>query len=292
MEVHINMVANLTRSLLDPHVDGDGDYKEAPLMSFGALIGMALLYMCIRFGAAEYMEDRKPVDTKFMAMVSNGFLAIISLWMFNGFAMQLYHNWSAENWDANLLVCDPELKLQRNMDKFIYVFYLSKFWEYIDTVFLILGKKNVIFLHWFHHLITPSICWVAYQYSGTMAWIGPLSNSFVHVCMYSYYTLTYFGMPRTLGKYITKIQITQFMCNVALFVVLFANMAFGQGHAKCGGSWTFYVYVMANYVNFLFMFIAFNTLRLKTISNKARAIQLEKSSQKAFENVTEPKKNK
>ncbi|KNC80038.1 hypothetical protein SARC_07584 [Sphaeroforma arctica JP610] len=274
-------IQNITRSFADFQGE-DGDYTNAPLMSFQALIVMAIVYLVLRFGLEKYMVDKKPVDTQFPAMVSNALLAVGSAWMFWGFASQLYENWSAENWDLNLLVCDPDLKLQNSMDKFIYVFYLSKFWEYIDTLFLILGKKQVIGLHWFHHLITPSICWVAYQYPGACAWMGPLSNAFVHVCMYTYYTLTYFSMPRTFGKYITQIQITQFLGNVMLFTVIFANLLFGQGHQQCGGSWLFYIYVMANYVNFLFMFKSFNTARLAKLNKKKRAAQLERESKAAF----------
>lgn len=90
--------------------------------------------------------------------------------MFLGLAKELVINWSAAGWDPNLLVCDPELKLQKNMELIIYIFYLSKYWEYVDTIFLIAGKREVIFLHWFHHMITPSICWAAFKYPGADSW--------------------------------------------------------------------------------------------------------------------------
>lgn len=33
--------------------------EDAPLMSFGALVGMGLLYLVIKFGGEAYMKDRK-----------------------------------------------------------------------------------------------------------------------------------------------------------------------------------------------------------------------------------------
>ena len=35
--------------------------------------------------------------------------------------------------------------------------------ELIDTVFLVLRGRNVIFLHWFHHLTVLLYCWHAYH---------------------------------------------------------------------------------------------------------------------------------
>ncbi len=41
-----------------------------------------------------------------------------------------------------------------------YVFYLSKYYEWLDTVFLALKKKHLSFLHTYHHFITLWICWI------------------------------------------------------------------------------------------------------------------------------------
>eukprot|EP00299_Pterocystis_sp_00344_P011954 c5663_g1_i1.p1 GENE.c5663_g1_i1~~c5663_g1_i1.p1 ORF type:complete len:180 (+),score=29.65 c5663_g1_i1:41-541(+) len=42
------------------------------------------------------------------------------------------------------------------------LFMFSKLPELGDTVFLVLQKKDVIFLHWFHHLTVLLYCWHAY----------------------------------------------------------------------------------------------------------------------------------
>ena len=38
-----------------------------------------------------------------------------------------------------------------------FLFPLSKLFELVDTVFILLRKRNVIFLHWYHHLSGQSI---------------------------------------------------------------------------------------------------------------------------------------
>ena len=43
------------------------------------------------------------------------------------------------------------------------LFIFSKLPELFDTAFLVLQKKKVIFLHWFHHTTVLLYCWHAYH---------------------------------------------------------------------------------------------------------------------------------
>ena len=106
-----------------------------------------------------------------------------------------------------------------------YLFYLSKYYELLDTIFLVLKKvmkKNTLlpltfekkpldFLHCYHHAIVPFSAWLGFQgWYMPIMWFdhsyvcpaltrhslrtGCLFNSAVHVVMYFYY------MMATLGK--------------------------------------------------------------------------------------------
>ena len=48
----------------------------------------------------------------------------------------------------------------------IWMFYFSKFIEFLDTLFFILRKKNnqVTFLHVYHHATMPFIWWIAIKW--------------------------------------------------------------------------------------------------------------------------------
>jgi fatty acid elongase 3 len=45
-----------------------------------------------------------------------------------------------------------------------YVYYLSKFLELADTFILILKKKELIFLHWYHHSVVILLVWSWVQF--------------------------------------------------------------------------------------------------------------------------------
>ena len=96
----------------------------------------------------------------------------------------------------------------------IYIHYLSKFYEYIDT-FIMLYKGNyrqVSFLHVYHHVMTGFPIWyLNLKYNpGAECWLCCFLNSLVHVFMYAHYALTALKWSRLPKLYITLFQIIQF----------------------------------------------------------------------------------
>jgi hypothetical protein len=75
----------------------------------------------------------------------------------------------------------------------LYIYYLSKYPELLDTVILVLKKKNVIFLHWYHHSSVILLCWY-WMYTRVSFGVAPLLlNTFVHIFMYWYYFASSLG---------------------------------------------------------------------------------------------------
>eukprot|EP00662_Eupelagonemidae_sp_cell21_P003646 gene3646-13026_t len=78
----------------------------------------------------------------------------------------------------------------------VYIFYLSKFWEYQDTLIMVLRKKfnQVSFLHVYHHSSISVVVWSYLRYSGGGdEYLAVALNSFVHVLLYSHYLATTFS---------------------------------------------------------------------------------------------------
>lgn len=97
-----------------------------------------------------------------------------------------------------------------------YCYFLLKIVDLLDTVFIVLKKKNsqLSTLHCYHHFMMASM---VHRLFITAAGGGPsmvcaLINSFVHVCMYSYYLMTTFNPATKTSvwkKRITQIQLVQ-----------------------------------------------------------------------------------
>lgn len=85
----------------------------------------------------------------------------------------------------------------RPMAKIVAVFYLSKILEFNDTVIMLLKKNfhQITFLHVYHHASVFVIWWLVTFWSPNgEAYFSSMLNSFIHVIMYGYCTLTNFTL--------------------------------------------------------------------------------------------------
>jgi hypothetical protein len=63
--------------------------------------------------------------------------------------------------------------------------------------------------------------WANVRYRGTPVWAFTTFNSFIHTIMYTYYALTSVGIHPPGKKYITTMQITQFVVGVSVGISYF-----------------------------------------------------------------------
>ena len=106
---------------------------------------------------------------------------------------------------------DPlETFYQTDAGYWVALFILSKIPELIDTVFLVIQKKPVIFLHWYHHVTVCLYCWHTYTH-------------YVHAIMYSYYFFMAVNLKmlvKPLAPLITSLQILQMVFGVVITTVV------------------------------------------------------------------------
>jgi len=106
----------------------------------------------------------------------------------------------------------------------ILLFTLSKLVELGDTLFIVLRKQNLIFLHWYHHIATLIYCWNSYaEQTGTGRWFVAM-NYCIHSLMYSYYAVKAlrFKVPRFVMIMITGLQTLQMFIGVGLAGYVFS----------------------------------------------------------------------
>jgi len=107
-----------------------------------------------------------------------------------------------------------------SFDKLMFYFYVSKYYEFIDTFLIYLKGNSPIFLQKYHHIGVVVFWHLAYYYKIDATWTSSLLNSFVHTIMYTYYlgSVLKISHIKFIKKYITTLQLSQFF---ALYLNLY-----------------------------------------------------------------------
>eukprot|EP01104_Vermistella_antarctica_P007610 TRINITY_DN1865_c3_g1_i1.p1 TRINITY_DN1865_c3_g1~~TRINITY_DN1865_c3_g1_i1.p1 ORF type:complete len:324 (+),score=97.60 TRINITY_DN1865_c3_g1_i1:49-972(+) len=242
-----------------------------------ALATTLVIYPTTLFILYKIMESRKAFDLKPFLIFHNVVLVVASFIMLSGhvwsvieaYLLSTTNQLSYQN-DAspftpdltNYLLCDYDRTfLYGKVGFFVYFFYLSKFYELLDTVLLVLRKKPVTFLHFIHHIITLQVVWGGLYTNYTGIWVCCVSNTLVHCIMYSYYTMSMLGYRAWWKKYLTQLQMIQFIGNIgALWIWYYLNsvtLAASDGVHSCGGEMWIFTAVNATMVLFLVLFYLF-----------------------------------
>jgi len=196
---------------------------EWPLMDGRIALAISLAYVVIVYVGVAFMKGvEKPLDLKFLRIIHNGVLVLVSLYMSVEIIRQTFIR------DTNFkVVCNPvdPTTASNGLAAVLWIFYASKILEFGDTFIMILRKSfaQVSFLHVYHHASIFLIWWLNVKYIPTGdAYLAPLFNSIVHVLMYGYYLIATFGGNPWWKKYLTQFQLLQFIVFILEGV---ANMA-------------------------------------------------------------------
>lgn len=199
------------------------------------LITSLLIYLAIVLTGLSVLSKRKtqrsqdPLWLRLIVIGHNVFLIVLSLYMCLGCITQAYLN-NYKLWGNGYSEGENKLAF------YIYLFYVSKIYEFMDT-FIMLLKNNVrqvSFLHVYHHSTISFIWWmIARRAPGGDAYFSAALNSWVHVCMYTYYLLaTVIGKDEEKrakflwwGRHLTQMQMFQFVCNLlqAMYCVSYST---------------------------------------------------------------------
>ncbi|ORX91064.1 GNS1/SUR4 membrane protein [Basidiobolus meristosporus CBS 931.73] len=182
-----------------------------PLSTVPEVAGTCILYLVVIFGGQYLMKNRKPFQLEFLFKLHNLFLTTLSA----ALLLLIAENIIPIVWNEGVYgsVCNQSSWTQR-LELLYYLNYLTKYYELIDTIFLVLKKKNLEFLHYYHHSLTMVLCYTQLVGSTAVSWVPITLNLCVHVFMYYYYFRATAGVRIWWKKYLTTMQITQFILDL------------------------------------------------------------------------------
>jgi len=214
------------------------------------------IYMVLIFGGQYYMQSRPRFQLRGVLSLWNTVLAIFSIIGACRTAPELIH--VLKNYGLYHSICVPSfIEHDRVAGCWSFLFVLSKLPELGDTLFIVLRKQPLIFLHWYHHITVLLYSWFSYtEYTSSARWYIVM-NYCVHSIMYSYYALRSMGYRpwKNIAMLITSCQLTQMIVGCA--VNIWAAQYLQEGKQDCHISWFNIKLSLAMYFSYFVLFARF-----------------------------------
>lgn len=212
------------------------------------------LYAGFLYYGKKYFANRKPLNLRGLMAAWNLFLAVYSI-------LTVFHSIPAMSVIAKRSIRDnlcenPEAHFGGSAELWVILFVLSKFAELFDTFFIIVHKKPLIFLHWYHHITVLLFCWIAFQEkTPSSIFFGPM-NACIHSIMYFYYFLMAVKMkPKWFNAiWLTVGQIVQMVVGTTMSLL---SMYFYVTDEQCSLKKGSLIASFFLYGSYLYLFSAF-----------------------------------
>ncbi|XP_047487573.1 elongation of very long chain fatty acids protein 6-like isoform X2 [Penaeus chinensis] len=259
-------------------------------------------YMIVIYGGQLYMQTRPRFELRIPLFMWNVFLAVFSIWGAYRSAPELLYVLNNHGFHYSVCIPGPSLYLHPHKysktceDTFDQICFLDNrvggFWNWMftlskvpelgDTVFIVLRKQPLIFLHWYHHVTVLLYAWYSYSdYIATARWFVCM-NYLVHSVMYSYYALKAlkFRVPRWISMGITTAQLAQMVMGAAVNIWAYQVKQAGN---ECHVSYDNIKISLLMYISYFVLFAHFFCRAYVVKSEKQVGAAQDKKGSLAYE---------
>lgn len=188
--------------------------------------GFSVVYLIVIKIGVEYMRTRESFKIKPYIFTYNLYQCLFNIWT----VYSMCHEVATNPWFTGIWGNTPQPGAGGfRISYFVWLHYNNKFFELLDTLWMILRKKNnqISFLHCYHHVLMMWAWFFCIKIeSGGDCYFGATVNSAIHIIMYGYYTLALLNVPCPWKKWITNCQMIQFVACLShsVYVVIKGNM--------------------------------------------------------------------
>ncbi|CAG0893746.1 unnamed protein product [Cyprideis torosa] len=208
---------------------------------------ISVLYIVGIFWLEHHMKFRPAYSLRGPLIVWNGLLAVFSIWgalrLVPALLYDLTQNLGCEGCGIGA--------------SWMYFFVWSKLFELGDTLFIVLRKRPLIFLHWYHHITVLLYTWYGTDGGTACGAYFCATNVFIHSLMYSYYAARSLGahIPRVMQMSLTALQILQMIIGITVSAISYHyKTRYGSG---CAASVEIILVSIAMLVSYAVLFSLF-----------------------------------
>ncbi|XP_060795183.1 elongation of very long chain fatty acids protein 6-like isoform X1 [Neoarius graeffei] len=214
---------------------------------------LCALYAVVIFLGRSLMRDRQKLDLRVPLALWSLSLAVFSIIGTVRTGSYMLHLLGAGGFRQT--VCDTSFYSAPIIKFWAYAFVLSKVPEFGDTVFIVLRKQRLMFLHWYHHITVLLYSWYTYRERAAGGCWFITMNYTVHSLMYSYYAAKAAGLhlPRPCAMIITALQTLQMALGLTVLVLVYR----WQNDAMCRSTDSNITWGLLMYFSYLLLFASF-----------------------------------
>ncbi|CAB9500829.1 of very long chain fatty acids protein [Seminavis robusta] len=262
MEVYTQTISNIGESILewsDPENKFRGHTEGWFMTDFTTAFSVAVAYLVFVFvGSAVMKSGVAPIDPYPIKFFYNVSQIMLCAYMTIEAGLVAYRN------GYTAMPCNAFDTTNAPVANLLWLFYVSKAWDFWDTIFIVLGKKwrQLSFLHVYHHTTIFLFYWLNANvlYDGDI-FLTVALNGFIHTVMYTYYFICMHTKDPKTGKSLpiwwksslTMLQLVQFVTMMSQGCYLLAT-----GCESCNRRVTasYVVYIMSLFYLFAQFFVA------------------------------------
>lgn len=245
-----------------PHIKATDSFESKQFRDFCAnnwqipIISVVLYLLLIIIGPKVMAQRGNGYELKIPLVMWNAFLCVFSfigMWKTMPFLLGNILSMSFKD-----TVCADPTQSWGEGDTGLWsmLFAFSKLFELLDTLFIVLRKRPLLFLHWYHHVTVLLFCWSAYSTLEGSGLYFIAMNFSIHAVMYGYYCLQALKVcPNWFPVAIlTLFQVVQMIIGTGICIACWYYKLSGQ---DCHASKPNLIAAAAMYGSYLYLFCDF-----------------------------------